>query len=228
MFYTIVSRTIITKVESSRDYLYIFIIGSIGYIALHWYLHMEAKTGIMEKLREYLYYIMVIDMGTAYAMNLFYPVKSGKPLDTQLSDDKTDNNDDSKNVKYTPEEQKMIMARMQEARRLQLQKENAEQNNNKDADKNKVNTMPAKDENRGDCDSGKKSIFTKSDDSSNDDEEETNGENKSKEVINKEKTIEDTDIPIYDNKKKQENTVDKKQVKKGNKPVLPPKNTTNT
>ena len=128
MFYTIVSRTIITKVETSRDYLYIFIVGSIGYIALHWYLHMEVKNGIMEKLREYLYYIMVVDMMTAYAMNIFYPVKSGKPIDTQLSDDKTDN---GKHVQYTPEEQKMIMARMQEARRLQLQKENAEQNNNK-------------------------------------------------------------------------------------------------
>jgi hypothetical protein len=223
MFYTIVSRTIITKVETSRDYLYIFIVGSIGYIALHWYLHIEVKNGIMEKLREYLYYIMVVDMMTAYAMNIFYPVKSGKPIDTQLSDDKTDN---GKHVQYTPEEQKMIMARMQEARRLQLQKENAEQNNNKEVDKNKVSVMPSKEENRGDCDSGKKSIFTKSDDSSNDDEEETNGENKSKEPIKKEKSIEDTDIPIYNNK--QENTLDKKKVKKTNKPALPPKNINNS
>ena len=60
MFYTLVSRTIITKISTSRDYLYIFILGSVLYVLLHWYLHMEERNGIVEKVREYLYYAMVI------------------------------------------------------------------------------------------------------------------------------------------------------------------------
>ncbi|VBB17847.1 hypothetical protein YASMINEVIRUS_310 [Yasminevirus sp. GU-2018] len=126
MFYTLVSRSLITKINTPRDYFYIFLIGSVGYVALHWYLHMEKREGIVEKVREYLYYAMVLDMITAYVLMMLYPAKSDK---------KSEENDDSKDKEssneeqHTPEQKKMIMQKMQEARRMQQmrQKELAEQ-----------------------------------------------------------------------------------------------------
>jgi hypothetical protein len=129
MFYTLVSRTIITKITTPRDYLYMFIIGSVGYVVLHWYLHMDKRDGIVEKVREYLYYMMVFDMVTSYVLMTLYPVKSGKP---DVSDDEKDENDGKNNntQPYTPEQRRSLLQKMQEARRLQLlrQKEMADQN----------------------------------------------------------------------------------------------------
>src|SRR5579872_1640518 len=124
MFYTLVSRTVITKINTPRDYFYIFLIGSIGYVILHWYLHMEQREGIVEKIREYLYYAMVIDVVTAYIWMMLSPVKSDK----ETEDKEDTKNRERGNEQYTPEEKKMIMQRMQEARRLQQmrQKELAE------------------------------------------------------------------------------------------------------
>lgn len=114
MFYTIVSRTIITKINTPRDYFYIFLLGSVGYIVLHWYLHMDKREGIVEKVREYLYYAMVIDIITTYLLMVFYPVKSDKKdiEDTQKQSDENE-------PEYTPEQKRAIMQRAQEARRLQ-------------------------------------------------------------------------------------------------------------
>jgi len=129
MFYTLVSRTIITKITTPRDYLYMFIIGSVGYVVLHWYLHMDKRDGIVEKVREYLYYMMVFDMVTSYVLMTLYPVKSGKP---DVNDDEKDENDGKNNntQPYTPEQRRSLLQKMQEARRLQLsrQKEMADQN----------------------------------------------------------------------------------------------------
>ncbi len=111
MFYTLASKFLITKVSTPRDYLYIFIAGSVGYVILHWYLHMEKQEGIVEKVREYLYYAMVIDVITAYVLITMYPSKS----------DKENNNEDTQNNEqpreYTPEEKKTLMQRMQEGTR---------------------------------------------------------------------------------------------------------------
>ena len=107
MFYTLVSRSIITKINTSRDYLYIFLIGSIGYVILHWYLHMDKCTGILEKTREYLYYAMVVDAITAYALMTFYP-PSSKPIKKTSSE-----NEEVKNEpQYTQEQSKAIIQNM--------------------------------------------------------------------------------------------------------------------
>lgn len=120
MFYTLVSRSFITNINCSRDYMNIFLIGSVGYIILHWYLYSEKKEGITEKIREYLYYMMVIDIVTSYVLVTFYPSKSSKHID---------NSDEQKNIAHSPsqsqpspEERQLMMQRMQNMKRLQQQK----------------------------------------------------------------------------------------------------------
>jgi len=120
MFYTLVSRTIITKINSPRDYFYIFLIGSVGYVILHWYLNMDEAEGIMGKIRDYLYYVMVIDAITAYVLMIMYPAKTDKIIE------KDNDNDESKEEEqYTPEQRKAILQRMQETRRLQQMRQRA-------------------------------------------------------------------------------------------------------
>lgn len=73
MFYTIASRLI--KTTSPQNNLYVFLVGSICYIILHWKLHLTAQVGIVEKVKRYLYYAMVADVGIAYALKKFYSKK---------------------------------------------------------------------------------------------------------------------------------------------------------
>ena len=107
MFFTIASRTIITNNESSRNYLYIFLIGSVGWIVTHWYLHMEKKDGLVEKIREYLYYAMTVDLIVAFSLLKFYPRSVIKVLEP--------------NDPYTPEQKKELFQKMHDARKLQQQ-----------------------------------------------------------------------------------------------------------
>jgi len=120
MFYTLVSRTVITKITTPRDYLYIFLIGSVGYVILHWYLYMEKREGIVEKVREYLYYAMVIDAITAYALMILYPAKTDKK-----NLEKTNDNEETQEPPYTAEQRKAILQKMQETRRLQQMRQKA-------------------------------------------------------------------------------------------------------
>jgi hypothetical protein len=125
MFYTLVSRSIITKINTSRDYLYIFLIGSIGYVILHWYLHMDKCEGFLEKIREYLYYAMVVDAVTAYALMMFYPPSSKQNQRSQLEKNSENESSGKNDPQYTPEQSKAIIQQMQEARRLQQMRNRA-------------------------------------------------------------------------------------------------------
>jgi len=117
MFFTIVSRTVISKINTSRDYFYIFLIGAIGYIVLHWYLHMEIREGIVEKVREYIYYLMVIDAVVAYVLMVMYPPKTDKKEEDKTNDD--DKNDKEAVTEYSPDQKRLLLQRMQEVRRMQ-------------------------------------------------------------------------------------------------------------
>jgi hypothetical protein len=216
MFYTLASRFLITKITSPRDYLYIFLAGSVGYVALHWYLHMDKRNGFTEKIREYLYYTMVIDIITAYTLMTMYPLKSDKKINNE------ENNQNNAEQQYTPDQRKALMQRMQEARRLQqmrhkelidpppnhgLPKQNSKAVKNNESDKSKTQ---CKDENG----EAKRSIFTKSDESRESvpsDDSESNGEpEQPKDILvkgkKKEETedgdVDDTEIPIFESKKK--------------------------
>jgi len=81
MFYTVASRLI--RTNSPRNNLYIFLAGSICYVIIHWQLHLKTQVGIVEKIRNYLYYVMLADIGIAYALLRFYPRKTVSTNETE-------------------------------------------------------------------------------------------------------------------------------------------------
>lgn len=212
MFYTLVSRTIITKIDNPRDYLYIFVIGSVGYVVLHWYLHMEKREGIIERVRGYIYYAMVLDAIVAYVMMIMYPPK--KKVNPNINDK---NNVERPQQQFTAEQKKVLLQRMQEARKMQ-QLYQKEQEKQEDIKEEKIikESKNENGENNNEGDGCKKSIFTKSEESL--DEKESNHTDKKTNVKlnNKVKNttcpeIEDTEIPLFEedkNDKKKDEQLD--------------------
>ena len=206
MFFTLVSKTIITSLESKRDFFYIFMIGCVGYVIVHWYLNMKIRTGVPEMIRKYIYYMMVIDMIIAFVLLQFFPKK--KPLTTQTNPLLQPDSSDQK---------KAIMQKLNEARKLQqqkqkdleqqnkssqvqtqtqtqtqiqahaqaqaqVQKSNQDQINEKKDDKKNEVKDDTKDEKKGeindDAEKNKKTIFSKSE--ASDDTDETESQTKKK------------------------------------------------
>jgi len=92
------------------EYLYIYILGSVCYVVLHHCLHFgERSNMIIDKLLNYFYYLVGIDIICAYILYRSTPVEKA-------------NNDEnnSQRQQLTPEQREMMMRRMQEARRYQL------------------------------------------------------------------------------------------------------------
>jgi hypothetical protein len=154
---------------------------------------MDKRDGIVEKVREYLYYAMVLDVITAYVLMKMYPAKSDKK--------NTEDNEETKDAtedQYTPEQKKAIMQKMQEARRLQQmrQKQLADQNQTKEQPVD----IPKQDcdETKEVGDSGKRSIFTKSEESkeSNGSESETQAQEQAQDGEK------DTEIQVYEGQEK--------------------------
>lgn len=115
MFYTLASKLLIKGPPKNRDFLYVFLAGSVMYVALHWYLNLDEKTGIVEQVRKYLYYTMAVDLGVAYVMTTYFA-----PAAKEGDEDK----DDTKSQReYTDEEKKIIRTKMHEARRQQMQRQ---------------------------------------------------------------------------------------------------------
>lgn len=205
MFFTLVGKTIIKQITSPRDYLTIFLIGIVGYVILHWYLHVEKRNGVVEKIREYLYYAMVIDAIVAYFVLKYAPINK------QADDSKEQN--DEKEVEYTPEQKLFLIQKMREARLQQLKldekvksENNVDENIIQNEQKNDIMDSP----------NDKKNIFVKNDDSNSIDSKKQNTNNLSANVTkdvsvdaeecnngvckvkdNKSVLLTDTDIPIY-------------------------------
>ena len=218
MFYTIVSRSFITKINTSRDYFYIFLIGSVCYVILHWYLHMDKRDGIIEKVREYMYYTMILDGITAYVLMILYPPKNNKKNTESVESDRE---------QYSPEQKKAIMQKMQEARRLQqLRQRHLVEQENKliTVQQNLQDPEQSKDQQQVPLnkdsikivtiDSNKPSIFTKSEKTkesrktesrktesrkteSHKTESEKHDKKDNKKINKKEPEIIDTEIPMY-------------------------------
>lgn len=122
MFYTLASKLLIKGPVQGREFLFVFLAGSVMYVALHWYLHLDQKTGIVEQVKKYLYYAMAVDLAVAYVMVSFFAPAA-------KTEDESDDKPKTKR-EYTDEEKKAIMARMQEARRQQMKQANQAQNGN--------------------------------------------------------------------------------------------------
>ncbi len=66
MFYIISSRIpVIASDNTNRKYFKLFVTGAVVYILLHYYLNRKIQSGITERVRKYIYYMMVIDFSIA-------------------------------------------------------------------------------------------------------------------------------------------------------------------
>jgi len=183
MFYTLVSKSYIKNIKTPRDYLYIFLAGSIGYISIHWYLHMDNQTGIKQTVKHYLYYAMILDAFVAYSM-IRMNIKS-------LQQETNEEDIQKPNVEYTPEQKMLILQKMQEARRIQQQT-------------HKEQSAPTDEkENENDVKETKNTIFTRSDESNEESSNKKTSSSKQKNnvrvVKNVSENVDDTEIPVYKN-----------------------------
>lgn len=72
MFYIISTRLpLVYSDTTNRKFLKIFILGSILYVCIHYYLHLEARNGFMDTLKSKLLMIMAGDFLIACALAKF-------------------------------------------------------------------------------------------------------------------------------------------------------------
>jgi uncharacterized protein YhaN len=182
MLYTLVSKIPFVENDNSKKKIFkIFLIGSVLYIFLHYYLHLHAQNEILLKLRQNLYYIMVADFGISWFLS------SGKKQDIDEDDNTRDGGYSNNEIKLIQMDQ---MRRAQEHQQ-EMQKRQAmisqQYNDNEELETNK---SPFKKMNKRDDENEKKASSEKEKkDSSNEDKKKSD---KSDET--------DTCIPVYMNK----------------------------
>jgi hypothetical protein len=70
MLYTIISRIpVFVNDKTSKKYAKIFMIGAICYIIIHYLLFAFCKGDLAGKLKNYIYYIIIVDAGIAYLLD---------------------------------------------------------------------------------------------------------------------------------------------------------------
>lgn len=85
MFYTLISQTpFINNDISSKKILKLFLIGSILYILLHYYL-FSAPRGFLDKYKRYIYYVMAIDFVTAFILTSIFGNSAEKEYAKQIA-----------------------------------------------------------------------------------------------------------------------------------------------
>ena len=186
MIFTILSRLINSDSSITKSLLYVFIIGCIFYIPLHWYLFMNKDTQFpLNYAKKYFYYTMGCDLIIAFLSLFFFPLKkSNKNKENKESTQQTDlNKEDTQNK---------MRQRMTEAKKKQ-KKEHEEHKTSNSADNIGV-CMPK-------------------DNMINVNEDENNNKVVSPEIIN-EKNIEKTsDVKSSEISDKQEKPVDDEEIK---------------
>lgn len=106
MFYTLISKIpLISGDRTNKKFFKIFIFGSIAYILLHYYLHSGKNNEIMEKIKAYLYYAMVVDLMMAYYLS--------RP---SIEDDESDNIRDG----YSDDQTMEIGRDIEELKKMQM------------------------------------------------------------------------------------------------------------
>jgi hypothetical protein len=115
MFYTLASKIpFIQSDKSKRKILKIFIIGSVLYILLHYYLHSVPASGVIDTIKQYLYYIMPADFVLSYFL-------LGK-TDVNEGSDGDDVNESNPEGGYSQKQLKEIQA-IQSQREYEYQQE---------------------------------------------------------------------------------------------------------
>lgn len=123
MFYTLISKLPILSNQSNRKFLKVFILGSVMYLLLHYWLYSDVRFEFLEKLKGYIYYVMCVDMCVGWWFSRAEPEEE--------SEDKS----------YTPEQRADIMNNLQEMRKMQLARQQMMQIENKNDQADKVSTQ---------------------------------------------------------------------------------------
>lgn len=149
MFYTLASRMPIV----GKSFLRIFMFGSILYILLHYYLFSNQRHDIVEKLKDYLYYIMSIDLIIAYFLNRFNRPKKDDDSDKDKIKSKEEKEQLEKSIELLRLRAQMIDQTKQETENDEkdndspfVKKENKKNKNKTDSDKSiklKTSESPA-------------------------------------------------------------------------------------
>jgi len=113
MFYIIASRIpLVYSDTTNRKFLKIFILGSLLYICIHYYLHLEVRSGIIDKIKSKLLFVMAGDFAIACALAKFL-----SPIVTTPADGDSEDND---KPKYLANEKERIMKELEERRKAEL------------------------------------------------------------------------------------------------------------
>lgn len=86
MFYTLVTKMLVTK-NKRNSFLKIFIIGSIAYILLHHYFYSVSRGELADKIKKYIYYLMMIDLAIAFLLYKWFSPTEPEEKNSVYSDD---------------------------------------------------------------------------------------------------------------------------------------------
>lgn len=107
MFYTLISKLPIFSNNSNRKFLKVFILGSVLYVLLHYWLYSDVRFEFLEKLKGYIYYVMLVDMCVAWWFS--------RPT--------IESDDDCDDKNYSPEKRADIMKNLDEMRQMQMMRQ---------------------------------------------------------------------------------------------------------
>jgi hypothetical protein len=120
MFYIIASRIpLVYSDPTNRKFLKIFILGSLLYICIHYYLHLDTRSNIIEKIKSKLLFVMAGDFLIACTLAKFL-----SPVIPTSADAESEESD---KPKYLATEKDRIMKELEERRKAEMLKAQAVQ-----------------------------------------------------------------------------------------------------
>ena len=153
MFYIITSRIpLISHDNTNRKYFKLFVLGSAIYAVVHYYLYKELRAGFIEKIKKFLYHVMVIDFIIASVLLKYLKIANPEEENEDVVTDKkqaphqsNESEDRARNARLNAEleeqrrlfleqhQQRMLEQRMLEQNRLRLleQKRELDEKNQK-------------------------------------------------------------------------------------------------
>jgi hypothetical protein len=114
MFFSLASKLpFITSDNSDKKLLKVFVLGAVFYVMLHYYLFSGKRMEILDKFKNYIYYVMPIDLALAYFL-----------CKTSIVEDKTKENNEE-NGDMSHEQQAEVMKNIEDMRRMQFMRQQA-------------------------------------------------------------------------------------------------------
>jgi hypothetical protein len=187
MFYTIISRIPQVYNNNNKNKLaYIFIIGSVVYVILHYYLFTINNNLTIDKLKMYIYYAILFDF--ICLLTMFYFKKNNISNDNNNNNDDDNNDNDINNKIEKHEDSTYVKSQIEQL---------------KDEKSNASITSPFKKRNESDDNNDKKNkkqhkTTSKSDSPSNEKNKQNKKQKKSKKQTSSENNETDIHLPLFD------------------------------